>query len=563
MRKLTFGLLATSMLTFTAAAAERPAPLDVVLHPHASGGVADRMDVELRIAHPGVAAGQPLLRMPTTVVSTPTAGYDASAIVARDDKGPLPLTMADEAPTPTGAYRHYDVGRTTVGDVVVRYGTPPRAVSVATRNGPLFDLRQQADGLMGAGVYFMALPAGEQPYRISLKWDLSGMPKGARGIWSLGEGDQSTVGPAELLAFSFYATGSVKSVPAEGQGNFGLYWLVQPPFDVNGLATGIQRLYGYMAHFFKDDGAPYRVFIRANPYPAGGGTALARSFMFGYGVDGTTASSDTQMLLAHEMTHNWPRLDGGEHAATAWYTEGMAEYYSVVLALRAGVIDQAKFLRVVNDHASGYYTNPYVALTNTQAGAKFWSDARAQRVPYGRGFMYLARIDAEIRAKSGGTRNLDNLVLEVLDRQRKGEKVDLEQWVAMVVRELGDGARQEYEDMVAGKLIEPAPTGFAPCYHAVKAPERPFDLGYDEMRLGVVADLRPDSPAAQAGVKEGDVIVRSSPKQSLMDDPTKQMEITVKRDGQERSFTYLPRGQAVTGWHWERVPGVEDGACHL
>ncbi|MDE1150648.1 MAG: hypothetical protein PW843_29205 [Azospirillaceae bacterium] len=568
MKKLTAGLLATTTLlglAFGARAADGPPPaLDLVLTPHATNGTADRMDVQLHLAAPAVAAGQALLRMPTYIVSTPTAGYDASALVARDDKGPLPLTAVDEKPTPTGNYRDYNVDRPTVGDVIVRYATPPRAVDVSTRNGPLFDLRRQEGGMMGAGVYFLALPPGEQPYRISLKWNLADMPQGSRGVWSLGEGDQSTVGPAEMLAFSFYAAGAIKSVPASNEGgNFGLYWLNQPPFDVNELAGGIQRLYGYMAHFFKDDGAPYRVFIRANPYPAGGGTALAKSFMFGYGVDGTTVGNDTQMLLAHEMTHNWPRLDGDEHAATAWYTEGTAEYYSVVLAQRSGVIDLAKFQRIINEHATNYYTNPFVALTNTAAGAKFWSDARAQRVPYGRGFVYFARLDAEIRAKSNGKRSLDDLVLEVQDRQRKGEKVGLDAWVDLVVRELGAGARQEYEDMVAGTLIQPAANSFAPCFRPVAEAEQPLDLGFDDMSLGVVAGLRADSPAAAAGLKNGDVVLSRIPTPDLAKDPAKRQEMSVKRGDQTLAISYSPRLPAVTSWHWERVPGTPDSACHL
>jgi hypothetical protein len=311
-----------------------PPALDVVLTPHAAGGSVNRLDVRLRIASPGVAAGKTLLRMPLTIVSIPTARYDAAAIQASDERGPLTLVAVDEPPTPTGVYRHFDIERATAGDVVLRYGTSPRAVSSATRSGPLFDLRTQAAGIMGAGVYFFALPDTHYPYRITLKWDLSGMPVGSRGIWSLGEGEQSTVAPADTLAFSYYAAGPVKSEPANSRGNFALYWIVEPSFKVVELADCIRKLYGYMSRFFTDEGAPYRVFIRADPYPGGSGTALAKSFVFGYGPDVETNGRDRQMLLAHEMVHNWPRLNGEVHSETAWYTEGTAEYYSAARAAR-------------------------------------------------------------------------------------------------------------------------------------------------------------------------------------------------------------------------------------
>lgn len=561
-------VLGAALLTHAALAASAPPALDVVLAPHATPGqpaVVDRLDVMLHIGAPAIAAGKALLRMPLTIVSTPTAAYPASSIHASDAAGPLALVAVDEAPTPTGTYRRYETQRATRGDVVVRYATPPRAVDAQTRNGPLFDLRTQPGGVMGAGVYFLALPqnAGGAPYRMSLKWDLDGMPKGARGIWSGGEGPQSLVAPSDVLAFSFYAAGAVQSEPATGTSDFGLYWLAKPPFEIAPLAAGLRTLYGSMAAFFNDAGAPYRIFIRANPYPAGGGTALAKSFMFGYGVNGETASTDLQMLLAHEMTHNWPRLTDDDHASTAWYTEGMAEYYSAILTLRAGVIGQAKFLEVINDRATGYATNPYRDLSNAAVGAKFWVDARAQRVPYGRGFMYLARVDAQLRAATGNAYSLDDVVKEILARQKRGEKAGIAEWLALVTAKLGEGARTEYQAMADGQPQVPLATGFAPCYRPVQVQVRPFDLGFDEMRLGQATGVRAESTAFAAGVREGDKILSLTSMQAVKADPALAMHMTVQRGAVQVNIDYLPRADAVPAWQWERVPGVPDTACKL
>lgn len=539
--------------------------LDVVLKPHATAGSIDRIDVRMQIANFALKAGKTLLRMPVTIVSTPTAAYDASSITVRDARGPIKLTQVEEPPTSTGVYRHWDVDRDTVGDVDINYGTPPRPVSAGTRNGPLFDLRAQGGGLLGAGVYFFATPPGDQPYSISLKWDVSEAPPGTRGIWSFGENEQHTVAPAQTLAFSYYAVGPVKSEPADGKGNFAMYWLVQPPFDIDEVARSIRKLYGYMSEFFGDKDAAYRVFIRGNPYPAGGGTALARSFMFAFGSDGRTIGDGPQMLIAHEMAHNWPRLDGSDenHPATAWYTEGNAEYYAAVLSLRAGVIGLDKFLSVINSHAADYYGNPFVALTNQQAGEKFWSDARAQRVPYGRGFMYLAKVDAEMRTKSHGTKSLDSVVLDVLNHQRRKEKFGLADWRALVVKELGPSAGGEYDDMVAGKLITPPQGSFGRCFKVVNESERPFDLGFDEMRLGVVNNLRPDSAAAEAGIRENDTILSMTPLDVVRPDPKKMMELKVRRAQQELTFTYSPRKAAVPAWHWVRDVSVSEKECGI
>jgi predicted metalloprotease with PDZ domain len=51
-------------------------------------------------------------------------------------------------------------------------------------------------------------------------------------------------------------------------------------------------------------------------------------------------------FLAHEMAHNWPRLDLPlEHSS---YTEGIAEYYSLVLPYRFGIYTREMFVERMN-----------------------------------------------------------------------------------------------------------------------------------------------------------------------------------------------------------------------
>lgn len=137
------------------------------------------------------------------------------------------------------------------------------------------------------------------------------------------------------------------------------------------------------------------------------------------------------------------------------------------------------------------------------------------------------------------------------------------EWVALVTRELGAGARAEFEDMVAGKTLVPPPDSFGPCFRPVTVTEQPFELGFDEMRLGVVRDLRPGSAAEKAGVKEGDKLLSMTPLEEVRPHPERPMELTVERDGQPLRIRYTPRGAPVPGWRWKRVPGVPDAACRL
>ena len=383
-----------------------------------------------------------------------------------------------------------------------------------------------------------------------------------RGVSSRGEGEQQWEGAGESLAFSFYAAGPVQSIPADGRGDFVFYWLKAPPFDPAVLGAGTERLYHSMAAFFGESGLSYRVFARSNPYPSGGGTALARSFMFGYGNGGQTGATGTDMLVAHEMAHTWPTMTG-DHPLTAWYTEGAAEYYSVLLSLRAGTIDHARFLSLINRKAEGYYTGTYRALSNAEAGKLFWKDPRAQRVPYERGFLYLARLDGQIRARSRGKRSVDNLVLDVLARQRKGEIVGVPEWRGLVVAELGQSAGREFDAMVAGKLIPPPRQAFAPCYRLVPATLTRFELGFSDTRPDLVKDLRANTAAARAGLREGDAIVKMTPLAGVRDNPSAEMAMEVRRGDESVSVRFLPRSEPAAGWQWQRVAGVPDSACKL
>ncbi|WP_077033258.1 hypothetical protein [Pelomonas sp. KK5] len=544
--------------------AAQPPALDVVLKPLAEDGKVVRLEVDLRIEAPQVEAGNTLLKAPVVLVGTPMAGYGAASIRASDAQGELPLKVVDEAPTPTGTYRRWTAARATHGDVRVHYGTAPRAVDASTRNGPLFDLRAEAGGIVGSGNYFYALPDTKTPYAVSLKWDLSGAPTGWRGVWSLGEGEQHAVVPAEVLSFSFYAAGPVNSYPPARDTNFALYWLAKPPFDTAALAQDTQKLYGFMSRFFDDASAPYRVFVRGNPYPAGGGTALAKSFMFGYGPGGETASGgDVQMLLAHEMAHNWPKFNADEdHALTAWYSEGTAEYYSAVLALRSGAISLEKFQKVVGEMVKGYYTNPFLTLSNQEAGKIFWKDPRAQRVPYGRGLVYFLRLDAMIRAKTGGAKRLDDLVLEVQRRQKAGEVVGLVQWREMVGGVLGEAGTKDFDAMIAGQRMTLKSDVMGPCFKVSEVKEQPFELGFDEMSLGVVSKLRKDSAAAKAGVEDGDRIVAMT-KLAAARDEGLDMSLTLQRGEKQLKVVYPPRAAAVDSARIERVPAVAGSACRI
>jgi hypothetical protein len=545
------------------AAAQAPPKLDLTLAPRPAEHV---LAVRMRLEHPDFKAGEGLVHLPLTLVGIPSARYDGGALTARDDAGAIPLTQSEEPPTPQGTYRRWSVGRATQGDVTISFDAPPRRVTAATNNGPLFDLCEEAGAFLGAGVGFLATPVRPGPWRVHLAWDLSEAPAGSRGVWSYGDGAVDAVLPSEALEFSYYAGGALKRYPAEAGGRFGYYWATDPPFDPADLAQRIRALYGSMSGFFGDVSSSYRVFARSNPYLGAGGTSLAHSFMFGYHAPSKPTADSLQLLIAHEMAHTWPAMQG-EHGDTAWYSEGTAEYYSLALSWRARAIALDKVVQTLNERADAYYTNPFRALSNPEAAKKFWTDPIAQTVPYGRGWLYLIQTDAQIRKASKGLRSLDDVVKELYRRETAKQPFGIPQWLELVGDEIGPApAKAGYDRMVSGGLLVPPKDAFAPCLAVVRHDARPIELGFARSSLNddrVVRDLVPGSAADKAGIRNGDVITSMSDFDKVRRDETLPFTLTLRRSGSEVTVSYRPRGSAQEGWRWARNPKAAESACRF
>jgi hypothetical protein len=565
-RGLVLAFAAVLAITAPAAAQAPPPHLALTLSPHPTGEADSYLGVRMVLERPDFKAGEGLVHLPLTLVGIPTARYDGEALTARDDAGLIPLSQSEEPPTPQGVYRRWSVGRATVGDVTVSFHAPPRRVTAATNNGPLFDLREEAGAFLGAGVGFMATPVRPGPWRVHLGWDLAAAAPGSIGVWSLGDGTVDTVAPSDVLAFSYYGAGPLKRYPVSGGGHFSFYWASDPPFDPADLGQRVRALYDSMATFFDDKGSSYRIFARSNPYLGTGGTALAHSFMFGYHAPSKPTADGLQLLVAHEMAHTWPAMQG-EHGDTAWYSEGAAEYYSLALSWRAGAIPLDKVIRTLNERADAYYSNPYRGLTNPQAAEKFWSDPLAQTVPYGRGWLYLVQTDAEIRQASQGARSLDDVVKQLRRRQVAGKPYGIPQWLELVGHELGAAkAEAGYDHMVSGGLLAPLDAAFAPCLSVEQHPARPFELGFARRSLNddrVVRDLVIGSAADKAGVRNSDVIVEVSDVTKVRADETLPLVLTLRRDGTQQTVSYSPRGAPVEGYRWIRNPTAPASACHF
>jgi len=263
------------------------------------------------------------------------------------------------------------------------------------------------------------------------------------------------------------------SAPGAASG-FRVYWLGKMPFDAAKEAAWTYQSYAYLRKFYRAAGnASYSVFIRALPgtEPRLGGTALQNSFMMAVGADSAGNSEAARRnTLTHEMGHMFVGgLRSSMTGGTTWFNEGLNVFYTRLALLRSGLAPVCDYERDINESASVYYASPYKNESAEALARLGFSTGigrgSAQRIPYMRGSLYFADVDSRIRAASGGRRKLDDVIMALFERRRKGEQIDAEDLVEAFVKELGPKARTEFESVIVrGETIVPQSGAFGPCF---------------------------------------------------------------------------------------------------
>jgi predicted metalloprotease with PDZ domain len=515
------------------------------------------VDVAITAEAVKVAAGTPLLRLALVSSNVEGVANTLTDLQVSDDKGALTLTAHDDPETGPQPFRHWVADRDANGTLTIRYQVPITNALNSRGAAPPFELRTEDGAFSGYGGIFLVLPETDAHYRLALDWKL---PAGAAALSNLGSGNVrlDVPGPAGRFAESFFMGGMIHQYPqifpARG---FMSAWQGSPPFDTTELMRWTNALYGNYEKFFRTtDTPPYAVFLRRNLINAGGGVEVGRSFVGTF--DTKTDPQEFKLTLAHEMVHTFAgTLDGAQELEGSWFSEGIAVYYERLLPWRAGLISADAFLTDLNKTAGRYYTDILNDTPNDQIPAKFWAQTRVRVLPYDRGSLYFAKVDSEVRKTSGGKRSLDDLILTMLARRRQGLPADKAAWIDLVTHELGDAGKTEFEAMLSGALVLPDSDAFGGCFRRTTAPLRRYELGFDSKVLiepkRIVRGLVAGSAAEQAGVRNGDEIIKPVPQDGIQADQHATLTLLIRRGDQTMSITYLPRGETVAAYQWQRT----------
>lgn len=449
---------------------------DVRLRPERDGGEAvTAIAVSTELSGWSPAKGQTFsLGAPIVYAGVTGIADRVEGLTVIDRLGPVDLRIEEDPPAPGGFpySRHWRAAREVRPPISITYRS--RVRPTGERNSPPFGIRPAGGGVSGAGSGFLVLPEVDLVTDIQVRWDLGDLPTSSIAASTFGDGDFELRGvPAELMQ-GWYMAGPARRFPSSGDARgFAATWLGDEPFDVEAEMTWAAGTYEEFGRFFRTlDPAPsYRVFMRflATP-PFGGGTALGNSFMLSRSAATDEEASPPRRTFAHEMIHQWVGGIEAPDGVSSWFSEGLTTHYTRLLLMRGGHESIETYRSDINEVFRGYFTSSARNLTADSITALGFMDEAARRIPYWRGSLYFADLDARVRAASGGVRDLDAMMFEVFERRARGERFDHDAWITTVVNELGPAERERFDSVIlGGETIVPVSDAFGPCLRRAPA----------------------------------------------------------------------------------------------
>jgi predicted metalloprotease with PDZ domain len=296
-------------------------------------------------------------------------------------------------------------------------------------------------------------------------------------------------------------------------------------------------------------------------------------------------------LLPHEYVHSWigkyrrpvgmwtEDYHSPKNLEGLWIYEGLTQYYGTVLAARCGLISQeqwrVQYADLIDEHDSqpGRHWRSLrdCCRSSFQLRAPSLSHGELRRGQdyYTEGALFWLRADLAIRQQSAGAYSLDDVCAAFFGPEsepgpfHEHELIDAlkavadKDWAAEIAHWI-DGVGTELEpgllDGSGWRLTEDAPVMDR---GMLLAAYRPADL---ETSLGLWLDdgwvhrVRPDSPSAVAGLKEGDFIYQVG-EVPLEDDPLTLAKALIDSPDTGVIRLYVFRDDV---WRWFAVP-YQDG----
>jgi hypothetical protein len=433
------------------------------------------------------------------------------------------------------------------------------------------------DRFRGAGESLVALPVGAEQIDAQKNTlvRIDGEALRASGVASsvgVGAARRTIVPPWALRGMSFVAGSlGVEVIDDPAAGHDEGAWLGYTAFDPRPTVAEIAQIRSSLRELLKSeqDPLPYGYLFVAQTRPLGSFTTTPRwrSILLQLGPS-EPWSAGLRLSVAQQLVRRWIGgslvvLDHpGEGASGWWFTEGLSRYVAMLDLAHIGLLTPDELRDAVSGELSVMATSPHRSLDNEHLAELALKDEVARATLMARGALYALAEAATLRKRTAGQRSLAD-VLRGLLRQAEGLKqreVPRSVWLDAIGKNDPDAARTFEALVTRGEPVVLPADALGPCFRPATGEYTAFDPGFDlaatqASPTSTVSGVRPDGPAAKAGLKDGDGIETM---QARDGDATVPIKLVVQRAGAKVTLSYLPRGPHGRGQVWSRVKMPDD-----
>lgn len=563
-------LLTAAVLPLLLGAAPRAASVDYRLGATAAAGQPPVLDIEVRLR--GDADGETRLDLPEA--------YGDGVDFWKQVHG-LKVTgaqMSQDGPAHR-VLRHRPGAKITVRyRVSTAYSEDPQGRDGNPYRGAIL----RPDWLAVLGETAFVTPAGRSAEPATFRWGR--LPRGWRAASDLehaATGRPMTVNDVAVSLTLASPRLQLAERPIPGGGVLRVATFEGGAFRLDAFADEIGRTIGAERAFWNDTAGPY--FVGMIPLAASanwrssGGTGRGDGFVLYATPNATDAFGRT---IGHEHMHSWiPERLGtvpngqAEGAARFWLSEGFTDFFTDRALLRGGLVGVDETVARMGAAMKAYDASAVRTAPNSRIVADFWKDAAVEQLPYQRGALLALKWDEEIRRKTGGRKDLDDVVFHMRDHAGRfppGQAPDVvtglvsAAWVAAQLDLRGDIARH----VERGEPIVLPEEMFDGCLQAAVTVSPGFDSGFNaeaSFAARKALGVRRRGPAWNSGLRDGMALESWSYKAG---DMSRMIELTVRPPGRRakpRRIAYWPYGDADVHTRVLRLtPGMSDaqrGAC--
>lgn len=446
-----------------------------------------------------------------------------------------------------------------------------------------------------SGETILALPVAFEKRSFALALDVDGRPKDAPVVGSsFGVGrafvhrDVPRVTGNELRRSAFIGGAGGHAIFNAPEGHDEIAWIGYSAFDPRPMAAEVATFRTTLRDHFKwgDDGAQ-SIVISVDTRPKGHFRVQRRTAGLAIALAGTDPfDAALRLSVAHELVHAWigDRLwvgdtRAGHEAETIWFHEGYARWVAREQLYRVGLLSPVEYAAEVNRLFSIVTTSPHAQRSlreladNPKAGGV---------VPLlvARGALHATLVDARIRATSKGQASLDDVLRALLrDVEEKQRPIAEESWHQAIASAAGGAAveREDFDAFVSGAgARRPAlPEGaLGDCFELQEMAYDIYDPGFDvtaSRDAGKIVGVRADGPAAKAGARDGDVLLKIEEPSSSASSATSSgtasaaaigtMKLDIERAAKKSTISYRASAGVKRGPGFKKRATLSEDAC--